>query len=77
LHAAQRIFAATSRPESIAVLRKLVLEDRFDHLPKGRLHNPTTHRWNAQRTALVRTGLRNPDPFHRQGLTARLSELLL
>jgi len=59
-----------------SLLRELVLEDRFDYQPQGRLHDRSPHRRNTQRALLVRAGLRNPDPFHRLGLIARRAQLL-
>src|SRR5216110_3556889 len=62
LHAPHRFPTATPRPKPVALLGEVALEDRFEHVSRGRFDGPIAHRGYAQRALLARPGFRNPDP---------------
>ena len=77
IHLPQGVPATASGPESVAVRRKLPLEDRFDDHPQCSLHHTVAHGRNAQWPLLRASGLRDHDPFHRLGLVGTFDEVLL
>ena len=64
-HTPQRILTPAPRPKPVAVLRKLPLEDRFQHMAEGRLHHPVPYRGYAERPFPPSPRLGNPHPTHR------------
>ena len=63
---AQRVLAPPPRSETVALLSKVPLKDRFQHVPQCRLHHPV--RPSGSPRPFVRAArLGNPDPPHRLG----------
>ncbi len=65
IHPPQGILAATSRPESVALLREVAFEDRLDDVDDRRLDHPVAHRGNAQGSRFGRARLGNRYPSNR------------
>ncbi len=61
----QRVFATSSRAKSVAVFCEVTLEDRFDDVHNRRLHDPISHRRNAQRSRLRGARLGNVNASNR------------
>ena len=62
VHLPQRVFAAASGPEPIAVVRKPLLKDRFHHMSQRRFHRPVPYGRDAQGSPVPAARLRNVDP---------------
>ena len=76
VHAAERVLAAPSRAEAVAVLGKGPLEDRFKHVTQRPLHHTVSHGRDTERALLTAARLRNPHPSDRMGLIRINPELL-
>ncbi len=77
VHAAQRVFGPAPRSEAVTVLGEFRLEDRFQDVPQGGLHNAVAHRRNAQRSLFLAAGLGYPSPSGRVWAVGVLSQLLV
>jgi site-specific DNA recombinase len=64
-HPFYRLPTAPSGSKPVAVLGKVVLEDRFQHVFQGPFHRPVAHRRYAQRTLLLRARFGYPNPPRR------------
>ena len=67
LYPAESIFASSPRPEAVAVLGKVTLEDGFQYIADRCLDNPVSNRWDSQWPFLPRPRFRYPSSFNRLG----------
>lgn len=73
----QRIFRPPSGPESVALLGKGLLENRFDHVAYRHLDHSILDRRNPQRPQFLAPQLRYPYPLDRLWLVFPAAELRL
>lgn len=77
IHAPQGGCATTAGPESVALGRKLPLEDGFDHHPHRLLHHAVCNPRYSQRPLFGTSRLRDHDPYDRLGLIGASCDVLL
>jgi len=65
VHPPQRVLAAPSGAEAVAVLSEVLLEDRFEHHSQGRLNYSVAYGRYPQRTLLLTSRFGNPVPSDR------------
>ncbi len=73
---AQRIMATASMSEAEAPFMEFVVEDRFDDIDQGRLHDSVSNCRYPQRTRFIATGFGNLDSPHRLRMISPHLQLL-